>query len=62
MKTIFMIYAILFMKVSLVRIETVDGELFWAAHDMPQDGYGGHNGKWSEATTVREAVWNLYHR
>lgn len=60
-KTIFMIYAVLFLHVSVIRIETMDGESFWSAHDQPQDGYGGHNGKWVNADTAKEAVWELYH-
>jgi hypothetical protein len=61
MKTIYLIYAILYKQVSVLRVdEDMRGKkIVWAAHDKPQDGYGGHNGKWAEGSTPQEAVWNL---
>lgn len=61
MKTIYMIYAILFKNVSVLRYdENLDGlNIIWAAHDQPQDGQGGHNGKWAEGPTPQDAAWNL---
>jgi len=60
MKTLYMIYAILFKGVSVLRTADDFGKnIMWNAHDEPQDGYGGHNGKWEEAKTPQAAVWKL---
>lgn len=61
MKTIYLFYAILFKNVSIVHLNN-KAKNWCAAHDKPQDGYGGHSGLWIEASTPAQAVWNLYHR
>ena len=60
MKTIYFIYAVLFKGVSVIRIYC-DGGLscYWVAHNEPQDGYGGYNGKWVESDSPVNAVWKL---
>lgn len=61
MKTIFLFYCILFRGTSVLRVQDgLRGEVKWCAHDKPQDGYGGHNGRWAEGETPQQAVWNLY--
>lgn len=64
MKTIYLIYAILFKDVSVIRIDdNLDGKnIKYAAHDKAQDGYGGTNGaKWSFAGNPQDAVWKVFH-
>ena len=65
MKTIFMIYCILFRNVSIIATkENIDNCLeptTWNAHTGIQGGYGGHNSKWASAPTKQEAVWRLFH-
>lgn len=61
MKTIYLIYAILVKQISIIRLDRdLDGKnIIWAAHDNPQDGYGGTNGRWEEGLTPQEAAWKL---
>jgi hypothetical protein len=66
MKTIFMIYCILFKGVSIIatkdNIDDDNEPITWNAHTGVQDGYGGHNSKWSCAPTKQDAVWFLFHK
>lgn len=60
MKPLYLIYAILAKGVSVLRVvDYPNPEVTWCAHDKPQDGYGGHDGKWVTAKTPQEAVWKL---
>ena len=64
MKTIFMLYCILFRNVSIIATkENIDNCLEpveWNAHTGAQDGRGGHNSKWATGETKQDAVWNLF--
>lgn len=59
LKTIYMLWCIVVRGTSVIRMDGERG-IYWGAHDKPQDGYGGHNGRWREGATPQEAVWNLY--
>jgi len=64
MKTVYMVYAILVLKFSVIRVdEDLDGRCVqWIAHDDPQDGAAGTNLGciWSNYhKTPQNAVWAL---
>jgi hypothetical protein len=64
MKTIFMIYCILFRQISIIAVNEslkCGDPIIWYCHDGYQDGSGGsNNAKWASGNTKQEAVWNLY--
>ena len=65
MKTIFMIYCVLFKNISIIatkyNLDDDSEPIQWNAHNLPQDGYGGHNGNWAIGKTKQDAVWKLFH-
>ena len=64
MKTLYMMYAIIFKGVSVARYSDsktsdLSIDVHWWAHNEPQDPHGGTNGESVKADTPQEAVWLL---
>lgn len=61
MKTLYMLYAIIFKGISVLRIadDWEQKDISWNAYNLPLDESCCHNGKWAEGDTPQEAVWNL---